>query len=256
MNTSYKSIIGNNYILDESKNESRPKMVDTGNLIQEYFSQTKGVLSLNLDIKSIVKESKQLSDSEERCAMAGLLSTNLSFKLAEETPQEAKVKDATFDIDNVSVSGVIAKELLFDNFNNSCDEPSSKLSSLELTNTVGVGMLLAHFLSLFEHGFKDDGGFLNLMKNQCHLEKQKLVLNPRNFTHIKKANKYNHTFQIPSEGIFGTSICRFAVSYHSKETGKNISISLFNYFDYDHLFLFHFFIFYYYLFVQYQMSNN
>jgi hypothetical protein len=243
-NPKYKSIIGNNYILDESKFKSRPNLVDTGNLREEYFSQTEGLLSVTLDIESIMEEREKLNDSEERCAMAGLFSTNLSYKLAEEIPKVAKVKDATFDIDNISVSGVIVKKLLLDNFNKSCDESSLKLSSLELTNILHVNLFLAHVASFFEQGFKNNGDFDNIIQYKCHIRLDKLNSKPRNFTHIKKEKKYNQTIEIPSDGIFGgSSICRIAVGYNSKETGKNISISLFNYFAYL------FYIYIYFIFI-------
>jgi hypothetical protein len=229
-NLKFKSI-RSKIVLDESKPISFPQLVDAANLREEFLSQTPFLLSKTLDIASIMKESRKLPTQKEQNAMAALLSTNLSFKLAEEIPVVAKVKDATFDIDNISVSGFIVKEKVLDNFNKSIPE-KLKLSSLELTNTLGVNMFLSYLMSLFEEGFKEvyDGSFDQLISHKCHINANKLISNPRNFTHMKIEKKKYQITEIPSEGIFGSNICRIAVGYDSKEKGKNIC--LFNYFHF------------------------
>lgn len=234
----YKTFGISSTTLDETKSKKYSNLVDTNNLLQEQLSQTKELLSKTVKIEGIMKELNNLS-VQEQCAAAALLSTNFSFKLDEEILKAVDVKDATFDVDNVSSKFDIVKLQVFDEFNKR-PNASLQLSSLLLTNTLGVKSVLSYFMSLFKDGLRSDNCFTNTISNKCRIFGRNLNSNPRPTTHIKTKKDIKMT-QIPSDGIFNSNPCRVLVGYDGGQHGNTMQLFIFFFKDFI-LFIFKIFV--------------
>jgi hypothetical protein len=234
----YKTFKISSATLDETKSKKYTSVVDTNNLLQEHLSQTKELLSKTVKIEAIMKELNILS-VQQQCAAAALLSTNLSFKLDEEILKAVDVKDATFDVDNVTSKFIIVKLQVFDEFNKR-PNASLQLSSLLLTNTLGVKSVLSYFMSLFRDGLCSDNCFNDTIANKCLILGINLISNPRPSTHIKTPNFLKMT-EIPSANIFNSNPCRVLVGYDGGQHGKTMQLFIFFFEDFI-LFIFKIFV--------------
>jgi hypothetical protein len=214
-------------ILDESNKPLPVRILQTytGNLSQEFLSQTNGLLSKVVKIEDIVKEMENLN-IEEKHALAALLSTDLSFKIPDTPLEKTVIRSAQYDMDNVSVKGEISKESVLKSFNNTIDISLQSLS-LGLDDRDKV----SHFLSFFMNESKQyldkyyKNCFSDLISNKCELLPQKIMTVPKKLTHFTKKKNYE-SIEICANKIFGTNPVRWVLSYDPR-CGKSVLIEIY-----------------------------
>jgi hypothetical protein len=227
-NCDEKKYYARSTILDESskrpiENLLKPFM---GNLREEFLSQTEGLLSKVIEIEAIVKELENLKSEKEKCALAALLSTDYSFKIADIPGEKIIIDSAEYDIDNVSFRGIINKKSVLKAFNDTIDV-SSQLSSVGLDDTDKVSQFLSYYMELSKVGLEKhrENCFADLMACRCKIAKGDIKRVSKKLTHFKKKNKHE-SIAICTNNIFGTNPIKWVLSYDTT-SGKSVLMKRF-----------------------------
>jgi hypothetical protein len=197
-----------------------------GNLREEFLSQTEGLLSKVIEIEAIVKELENLKSEKEKCALAALLSTDYSFKIADIPGEKIIIDSAEYDIDNVSFRGIINKKSVLKAFNDTIDV-SSQLSSVGLDDTDKVSQFLSYYMELSKVGLEKhrENCFADLMACRCKIAKGDIKRVSKKLTHFKKKNKHE-SIAICTNNIFGTNPIKWVLSYDTT-SGKSVLMKRF-----------------------------
>jgi hypothetical protein len=225
----YKKNYAQSTILDESSKIPRVNLLKqfTGNLKEEFLSQTEGLLSKVIEIEAIVKELENLKSEKEKCAFAALLSTDYSFKIADIPVEKITISSAEYDIDNISFRGVINKKFVLQAAFNNTFDVSLQLSSLELDNTDKVSQFLSYYMRITQEGLDkyQENCFSDLISNRCKITPVDIRTVSKKMTHFKNKKKLE-SIAICTNNIFGTNPMNWVLSYDTT-SGKIVLMNRF-----------------------------